>query len=112
MTALRDGCHSGIMSTENTGNDDVQVTDNEGKSRYVATLDGASAGIAAYERSGDTIVFTHTVVDAEMEGHGIGSTLIRHALDDAREQHLTVVPRCEFVAAFIEDHPEYKDLVG
>ena len=40
------------------------------------------------------------------------STLIRHALDDARDRRLTVVPECEFVAAFIDDHPEYRDLVG
>ncbi|MDQ0733715.1 GNAT family N-acetyltransferase [Arthrobacter agilis] len=100
------------MSTEHSGNDDVQVSNNEAENRYVATLDGESAGIAAYERSGTTIVFTHTVVDEEVEGRGVGSTLIRHALDDARGQHLTVVPQCEFVAAFIEEHPEYQDLVG
>jgi predicted GNAT family acetyltransferase len=100
------------MSTENSGNGDVQISNNEAENRYVATLDGESAGIAAYERSGTTIVFTHTVVDEEVEGRGVGSTLIRHALDDARGQHLTVVPQCEFVAAFIEEHPEYQDLVG
>lgn len=93
-------------------NADISVSDDGAKSRYVATLDGEPAGIAAYERSGDTIVFTHTVVDEEVEGQGIGSTLVRYALDDARAQHLTVVPQCEFVAAFIGDHPEYQDLVG
>lgn len=91
-------------------NADISVSDDGAKSRYVATLDGDPAGIAAYERSGDTIVFTHTVVDENLEGRGIGSALIRHALDDARAQNLTVVPRCEFVAEFIDDHPEYQDL--
>ena len=112
MTAPRGGCHSDIMSTENTTDSDVQVSNNEAKSRYVATLDGEQAGIAAYERSGSTITFTHTVVDEAVEGHGVGSTLVRYALDDARTEHLTVVPQCEFVAAFIEEHPEYQDLVG
>ena len=97
------------MSSEHP---DVAVTDNKAKSRYEAALDGDQAGIAAYELSGDTIVFTHTVVDEDLEGRGVGSTLIRHALDDARNRHLTVVPECEFVAAFIDDHPEYRDLVG
>jgi predicted GNAT family acetyltransferase len=95
-----------------SGNSGIQVTNNEAKSRYIANLDGDPAGMAAYERAGDTIVFTHTVVDEEVEGQGIGSTLVRYALDDARAQHLTVVPQCEFVAAFIGDHPEYQDLVG
>lgn len=106
------------MSTENTANSDeaagteVEVSNNEAKSRYVASVDGDPAGMAAYERSGTSIVFTHTVVDEDMEGHGVGSSLIRHALDDARAQNLTVVPQCAFVAAFIDDHPEYQDLVG
>ena len=95
------------MSTDTT---DVQISNHEAESRYVATLDGSPVGTAAYERSGDAITFTHTVVDQGVEGHGIGSTLIRHALDDARGQHLTVIPQCEFVAAFIEEHADYQDL--
>ncbi|TKV28598.1 N-acetyltransferase [Arthrobacter sp. NamB2] len=95
-----------------TGNTGVEVSNNEVKSRYTASLEGEPVGIAAYERSDNTITFTHTVVDEEVEGQGIGSTLIRHALDEARAQGLTVVPQCVFVAAFIEDHPEYQDLVG
>jgi predicted GNAT family acetyltransferase len=102
-------CQGDSMSSEISG---IQVTDNEAKSRYIADLDGDPVGIAVYERSDDTIVFTHTVVDGEIEGRGVGSTLIRHALDDARARYLTVVPQCAFVAAFIEDHPEYQDLVG
>lgn len=101
------GCEGGWMSTDTT---EVQVSNNEAESRYEATLDGGPVGTAAYERSGDSITFTHTVVDQDVEGQGIGSTLIRYALDDARRQHLAVVPQCEFVAAFIEDHPDYRAL--
>ncbi|WDF33957.1 GNAT family N-acetyltransferase [Arthrobacter agilis] len=97
------------MSTEHSS---VEVGNDEAENRYVATIDGKPAGTAAYERSGDTITFTHTVVDEEVEGQGVGSTLIRHALDDARTLHLTVVPQCAFVAAFIEEHPAYQDLVA
>ena len=97
------------MSTESTG---IRISNNTDESQYTADLDGRNAGVAAYERSGDTIVFTHTVVDEDLEGQGVGSTLIQHALDDAREQQLTVVPQCQFVAAFISKHAEYQDLVG
>ena len=91
---------------------DLRVHDDDVAHRFVVTLDGEPAGFAAYERSGSAVTFTHTVVDEHLEGRGIGSSLIAHALDDARARHLTVVPRCEFVAAFIEDHPEYRDLTG
>ncbi len=33
------------------------------------------------------------------------------ALDDARRQHLDVVPLCPFVAHLIDEHPEYQDLL-
>ena len=42
----------------------------------------------------------------------LGSALVATALDDARSEGLEVVPLCPFVAAFIERHPEYQDLVA
>lgn len=87
------------------------VIDNAEQSRFELAIDGASA-IAAYEREGDTITFTHTVVPDEMQGHGLGSQLIVAALNSARAQGLSVVARCTFVAAYIEAHPDYADLVA
>ncbi|THJ66759.1 N-acetyltransferase [Arthrobacter echini] len=100
------------QGTEESGTSDVSVTNDEAGQQYTASLDGESVGTAAYERSGDSIVFTHTVVEPAAEGRGVGSALVRHALDEAREQQLTVVPKCQFVAAYIERHPEYQDLTN
>lgn len=87
----------------------VEVSDNPGLSRYEAHLDGELAGFAAYTRRGSSIVFTHTEV--QLEGQGVGSALVRGALDDVRRRGgLTVVPRCPFVRAYLEKHPEYADL--
>jgi predicted GNAT family acetyltransferase len=52
-----------------------------------------------------------TLVPAHLRGRGLGSQMVRHALDWARENEIQVVPSCPFVARFIEDHPEYQDLV-
>ena len=41
-------------------------------------------GHADYERRGDTIVFTHTEVDQDSGRKGVGSALVRGALDDVR----------------------------
>jgi predicted GNAT family acetyltransferase len=68
-------------------------------------------GVAAYERRGDTWVFTHTEVDQDSGQSGLGSTLVRGALDDVRAQGGSVVPRCPFVKGWIERHPDYADLV-
>ena len=90
----------------------TEVRNDPARSRYVVTVDGAEAGYAEYHRRGDVVVFTHTVIQPEFEGQGVGSTLARSALDDVRAQGGTVVPRCPFIHAYIERHPEYADLVA
>jgi predicted GNAT family acetyltransferase len=91
---------------------DISVADRPEASRYEArTADGTVAGFAAYELQGSMIVMTHTEVEPAYEGQGVGSTLIRQALDDVRRRSLQLVPLCPFVAAFLERHPEYADLV-
>jgi hypothetical protein len=69
-------------------------------------------GHADYERRGDTILFTHTEVDQDSGREGLGSTLVRAALDDVRSKGLTVVPQCSFVRGWIERHEEYAGLVA
>ena len=79
--------------------------------RYELPVDGATA-YAAYERDGDVVTFTHTIVPPAIEGHGVGSRLIAAALDDVRAHGLRVVPQCPFVAAYIDRHPDYRDLLA
>jgi predicted GNAT family acetyltransferase len=91
---------------------DVAVTDNPEQNRYEARVDGELAGFAEYHLTRSSIVFTHTQVLDEFEGHGVGSALARHALDDVRAKgERDVVPVCPFIHGFIDDHPEYADLV-
>ena len=91
---------------------DVEVTDNPELSRYEAHIDGELAGFAAYQLTRAVIVFTHTEVGDDFEGHGVGSALARFALDDVRAQgQREVVPMCPFIAGWIDQHPEYADLV-
>ena len=91
---------------------DVQVSNNAAESRYEARVDGQLAGYSEYELGEGRIVFTHTVVEDEFEGHGVGSALARTALDDVRSGGTRrVVPRCPFIKAWIEKHPDYQDLV-
>lgn len=92
-------------------NEDTQVTNNEQQRRYELRLGGKVVGLAEYRPAGDALMFTHTEVEEGHEGQGLGSTLVRAALDDARAQGRQVVPMCPFVAAFIRDHREYVDLV-
>ena len=68
-------------------------------------------GISAYERRGNTLVFTHTEVAPDSGHSGLGGTLVRAALDDVRQHGEKIVPLCPFVSGWIERHPDYADLV-
>ena len=89
----------------------LEVRNNEAASRYEADIEGQKA-FAVYQKDGDEITFTHTEVPSALEGQGVGSRLAQVALDDAKEQGLSVVPACPFIAAYIEEHPEYQELVS
>jgi predicted GNAT family acetyltransferase len=87
------------------------VTDAPEDSRYEIRDGDRVLGRAFYERQGSRVVFTHTEVDDQEEHSGLGSRLVRAALDDVRGKGGTVVARCSFVRGWIERHPEYRDLV-
>jgi predicted GNAT family acetyltransferase len=80
---------------------DAPVRHDEAASRFeVETPDGPA--FAEYQRARGLVVFTHTGVPEAQEGHGIGSRL---------QEGEPVMPLCPFIAAYIREHPAYRDLV-
>jgi predicted GNAT family acetyltransferase len=90
---------------------EIRVSDAPNENRYEVHVGDELAGFVTYRRAPDHIVFVHTEIFDKWEGHGLGGRLARGALDDARAAGLRVVPRCPFIAHFIEEHEEYADLV-
>ena len=68
---------------------------------------GGAVAFVGYWHRGDRIVLTYAGMPEVLPGRaGVGSKLIRGALDRLRADSLMVVPRCEFVTAYVERHPE------
>lgn len=88
-----------------------RVFDNSSRHRYELDVDGTLAFID-YTRSAGEISFDHTEVPASLGGKGVGSRLAQGALALARDAGLKVVPRCSFIASYIERHPEFAGLTG
>jgi uncharacterized protein len=86
------------------------VVNNTAHHRYELTVDGHLAA-TYYNLSGDVITFVHTEVPKELGGKGIGSKLVKGALDQVRSQGLKVIAECPFVKAYIGKHPEYSALL-
>ena len=88
-----------------------RLLDNAAEHRFELHEDGAVAGFAEYRINDGAMRFTHTEVDTAREGQGLGSALAAFALDEARSRGLRVVPACRFIAAFMQRHPQYQDLL-
>lgn len=86
------------------------VLDVPERQRYEIVRDDTLLGFAAYQKTDQLIVFTHTEVDPAMEGQGIGGQLVRGALDHVRTLRLPVLPICPFVQSWMARHPDYIDL--
>jgi uncharacterized protein len=86
------------------------VQNNPSEKRYELKVEGHVAA-TYYEISDGVITFVHTEVPTELEGKGIGSRLIKGALDQVRAASLKVIPQCPFVKAYIGKHPDYADLL-
>jgi predicted GNAT family acetyltransferase len=87
------------------------VRNNIAEHRYELTVEGHLAA-TYYQIANGVITFIHTEVPDALAGRGVGSKLVKGALDQVRSQGLKVVAQCPFVKAYIEKHAEYADLLN
>lgn len=86
------------------------VSNNEAESRFELEIDGHLAA-AYYRLAPGVVTFTHTEVPSSLSGQGVGSRLAKGALEQVRAKGLKVVAQCPFIAAYIDKHPEFQDLL-
>jgi len=90
----------------------TDVVNNKIAHRFELPLGDGATGFAEYRLlDGNRILFPHTVVPEDHEGHGYGTKLIEAGLAYARAHHLKVVPQCRFFRAYMRKHPETRDLL-
>lgn len=89
----------------------LAIRDNPDRHRFEVDLGDGSLAIAEYTLPAGKIMFTHTEVPPAHEGQGIGSALIRFALNAARERGVKVIPICPFFAKYMAEHEEVQDLL-
>ena len=90
---------------------ETTVRKNEVAHRYELLLGDELAGYAEYNAVSNALIFTHTEVFPQFEGHGLSSILVKAALDDVRAMGTHAVPVCQVVAGYMRRHPEYQDLL-
>jgi predicted GNAT family acetyltransferase len=92
---------------------DLRVLDVPDLERFEArSADGSElAGLIDYRSGSGFIVLLHTEVLEGFEGQGIGSRLVRAVFEDLRERDIAVIPKCPFIVAWLQKHPEQQDIL-
>ena len=89
----------------------VRVILNRDELRYELWSGDRLDGFAAFRERPGAIDIFHTLIEPELEGHGLGGRQVAGVLDDARARGLMVVPTCSFVASYVSRNPGYADLL-
>jgi predicted GNAT family acetyltransferase len=89
-----------------------EIRHDEKGGRFVAEVDGQEA-VLEYEAVGDaTLDYRHTFVPEELRDRGVGTDLVRFALDWAARNDHQIVPTCPFVRSYLDDHPEISGVIA
>lgn len=80
--------------------------DNRKRGAFTIEADGKQVGEMVIGLSETAVTVYHTEVDPEMEGKGLARNLFDEMVRYARENHLQVVPLCEYVHAQFKRHPD------
>ena len=78
--------------------------------RFELERDGQVAYLE-YNLAGKVIQLIHTEVPQSLRGKGMAAALAESAFQWAREHQVKVDVICPYVAAYLQKHPEYSDLV-
>lgn len=87
-----------------------KLIDNELAKQYEFHIDDLIPRIE-YIKAQKQVYLTHTEIPKELEGKGIGATLVKRVLEEIKQKNLALVPLCPFVTLYIKRHPEWKTLV-
>lgn len=90
---------------------DIDVTERPERHRYEITVDGALAGIVAYDVVDGVTVVTHTVMQEAFDGQGLASVMVDRAIADVAARGGTVAATCPFVRHWLTKNHQYDDAV-
>ena len=89
--------------------DQGQVRDNRELQRFELPVDGQVA-FADYRRQPGRLVITHVETPPDLRGGGLASRLMQGVAEEARAGQVKLLPLCSYARAWMQRHPEYKDL--
>lgn len=87
------------------------ITNNKKEFRFETILEDGEIARLEYRWLRGSMVLMHTIVPASGRKKGVGSELVKFVLDYLRTNNLKMVIYCPFVTKYVNEHPEYQDLI-
>lgn len=72
---------------------------------------GGSISKINYKKIGDVYYLNHVEVPKELEGEGIGATLMEKALDHIKTTGCKFIANCTFAKVYVDRHPGWKKIM-
>lgn len=92
--------------TDKTGETVTVRRDPQQEAFEIRTAADEVAGHAHFRTRGDERIFHHTVVDEKFGGRGMGTALVRGAVEATRAEGVPIVAVCPMVKGFLEKNAD------
>jgi hypothetical protein len=87
------------------------VVHNAARHRFELEVDGQIA-FTEYRIEANVMTLYHTLTPPALRGRGLAARVVQAALHDALARGLKVLPLCWYVSGYINEHPEFRDLLA
>lgn len=88
---------------------DNPVRDNRELQRFELPVEGQIV-FANYRRQPGRLVITYVEAPPALRGTGAAGRLMKGVAEEARAEQVKVLPLCSYARAWMQRHPEYRDL--
>lgn len=78
--------------------------------RFVLEIEGQEV-YTAYTLEENAMELYTTYTPPNLRGKGLAEKVVRAAIEYAKDNKLSVIPSCSYVAVFLQRNPDYKYLV-
>lgn len=89
----------------------IQNKEDKNEGSFYVEEDGEQVAELVYRKEKGRMVIEHTEVDEALRGKSVGFELVEKAVEYARQEHLKIIPLCEFADKVIQEHKEFQDVL-
>lgn len=109
IASIIDKCPSKALQYELK--DIISVVFEEDNNRSAAYIDKNLVGECEFYISDNNWVISHTSVREKYEGKGIAKRLVKCVIEEARKNHVKVLPICSYAKEMMMGKEEYRDVL-